>query len=133
MANQSPVIDFADAIREVADAGFLHSSITVYRDIPVQDAVGELVEDAPPNWETIIEDVACQIGVPTGVFAQRGEEIRTGDLTRESALRQVNLDDFYPIIERDMHALIGGDYWNIVSVLHDSQETRTLLLVESGQ
>lgn len=129
--NQASTIDFGAAIRAVADAGMLVSTITVRQDIPSQDAVGQLVDGSPPASTVIVEDIPCMIGVPSERVMQ-SEEVRTGEMTREQELRQVNLDGYYPEIDRTMTVEVDGEFYNVRGVVHDSQRSRTILVVEAG-
>lgn len=118
------------AVAAVAAAGLFFSTCSVRRDLLVANEIGELVEDSPVNFDQIESDIPCQFGVPNLAF-DIGTERSHGDLTAETEHRQVSLDGYYPSIEVDMSADVDGVFYNILSVLHDSQQTRTLLLVES--
>lgn len=132
--NQAVTLDFSEAIRAVADAGMLISEVTVRQDLLTQDAIGEQVEGSPPASTTVVDGAACMIGSPSvTVLSAVQEEIPTGDLTRERELRQVNLDDYYPDVERSMTAEIDEQFYNILGVVHDSQKTRTILVVEASE
>lgn len=130
MANQSSSIDFGIAIDTVAAAGMLISSCTVVEENLTQNAIGEEVAGSPPSETPIIEDVACMIGIPTTIFDLRvGYEDRRGNITDERLQRQINLDGYYPQVKPHYIATVDGDDYDILSVLSDSQKTRTSLLV----
>lgn len=131
MANQSGgAIDFAVAIETVKAAGMLISSCTVVEENLSQNAIGEEVEGSPSSQTVIIEDVACHIGIPTTIFDLRvGYEDRRGNVTDERLQRQINLDGYYPQLQPHQIAITDGIDYDILSVLSDSQKTRTSLLV----
>lgn len=130
MANQSNTIDFASAIATVKDAGMLVSLCTVVIENLTQNPIGEQVDQDPVSETVIIEDVDCMIGIPTTIFDLRvGYEDRKGTLTDERLQRQVNLDGYYPNIQPFMTATVDDLDYDILSVLSDSQKTRTSLLV----
>lgn len=129
MANQSNTIDFGSAIATVKDAGMLVSLCTVVLQDFTNNAIGEQVESPPDT--PIIEDVECMIGIPTTIFDLRvGYEDRRGNVTDERLQRQINLDSYYePAVQPHMIAIVDGVDYDILSVLSDSQKTRTSLLV----
>ena len=132
--NQTLTIDYTLPVTLVESVGLFASLCSIREDAPTQDSTGFLVDDSPPSYTMVEEDVPCQIGVPTSVFDRRATgEFARGMLTEERELRQVNLNAYFGAINSNMVAIIDGTEYDIVGVVHDSQHTHTSLLVEAAR
>lgn len=127
--NQSITPQLSDLVAAVTTAGLYSKLCSVRRDTYGQNAIGERVVT---GLTTIATNVPCQFGVATASWDRRaGDETRKPTLTEVRAQRQINLNQFLPLIEQDCIATVDGVDYNIMSVVSDSQSTFTELLVEN--
>lgn len=126
--NQSATPQFSDLIAAVTAAGLYSKLCSVRRDTYGQNAIGERIVTGST---AIATNVPCQFGVPTASWDHRaGTEMRKPALTEVRAQRQINLNQYLPLIQQDCIATVDGVDYNIMSVVSDSQSTFTELLVE---
>lgn len=126
--NQAMRPIFSSLVGAVRAAGLYSSACSVRRDTYTQDAIGDRVVS---GFTAIITDVACQFGVPTASWDHRaGFERRGAALTEVRSQRQCNLSGYYPGIATDCIATVDGADYNIISVVSDSQQSFTELLLE---
>lgn len=123
----------------VTAAGLYSKLCTVQMQNTPQNAVGEYAWDG--TYTVIAANLPCQMGVATSSWDKRaGMETRGTDLTEVRKQKQINLDSYHPEIDVQAAqtvdgdtrwvATVGGADYKILSVVHDSQNTFTELLVE---
>lgn len=126
--NQSLTPNFSDLVTTVTAAGLYSKLCSIKRNTYTSNDIGELIVTGPT---AIATNVPCQFGVPTASWDHRaGMEKRKPELTEVRKQRQINLNQYLPTIEQDCVATVDAVDYNILSVVHDSQNTFTELLVE---
>lgn len=126
--NQSLTPNFSDLVAAVTAIGLYSKLCSIKRNTYTQNDIGEpILTGSTP----IATNVPCQFGVPTASWDHRaGMEKRKPELTEVRKQRQINLNRYLPSIEQDCIATVDGVDYNILSVVADSQNTFTEILVE---
>lgn len=103
------------------------ASVCVIQEPPdAKDTYGQIVTSVDDDWTAVagMESIPCLLGPLSTNERQR----LTGPVA--TATHRIALRGVYSTITPKMRAEVGGEHWNVLGVVSDSQNTYTRLLVE---
>lgn len=110
---------------ERLETSFFPSTVTIQTTTEARGTDGSVIN----TWANLAShiDLPCNV-VPETTASSR--EVRRDSMTVQKSTHRINLAGHYSSITERMQAVTGGVSYDVLLVVHDSQETQTTLIVE---